>query len=286
MTAHLLRFVANKAVPFNGVVKLSEIHSGRIAACSVEMKAGAFTYGIHTTVLTCKAQLRILFTMLIAKIIRVDVIHARHACQVVDVATTRSVHLEACIVLPEVDDTSLRVVCCPTISDCSWVIDTSAVLRRGLRATLLGTNRLNDDAELGVVSPMFVAEVLREDIDRARRAFQRVPVTAENVIAVASSTAPFNAVVNLSVVRCETVSHCHRKQNARTALRRGLHATIFTCEAQLRVLLRVFIAEIFGKNVVLTCEATQVIVKPATPRVHFKTSSVVPVEDGSNLCVV
>lgn len=286
MTAYLLRFVANKAVPFNGVVKLSEIHSGRIAACSVEMKAGAFTYGIHTTVLTCKAQLRILFTMLIAKIIRVDVIHARHACQVVDVATTRSVHLEACIVLPEVDDTSLRVVCCPTISDCSWVIDTSAVLRRGLRATLLGTNRLNDDAELGVVSPMFVAEVLREDIDRARRAFQRVPVTAENVIAVASSTAPFNAVVNLSVVRCETVSHCHRKQNARTALRRGLHATIFTCEAQLRVLLRVFIAEIFGKNVVLTCEATQVIVKPATPRVHFKTSSVVPVEDGSNLCVV
>jgi hypothetical protein len=187
MTAHLQRFVASPAIPFDGVVKLSEIHGGGNAACSGEVNFGAFFSGrLHTAVRTPKTQVGILFKMVAAKILRLGVVHARHASQVIDIAAASRVHLETSIVLPRVDNTGLRVVGRPAVSDCSWVVDTGAVLRRGLNATLFGTDRLNDDAELGIVGPMCFAEVLREDALSARSTLQRVPVTAEDVRMVAS----------------------------------------------------------------------------------------------------
>jgi hypothetical protein len=148
---------------------------------------GAFFSGrLHAAVCTCKAQLRILLKVVIAEVLRVGVVHARHASHVVGIAAAGRVHLEARIVLPSVDNTSLRVVGRPTIPDCPWVVDASAELRRGRHATLLGIDRLNDDAELGIVGPMRFAEVLREDALGARSTLQRVPVTAEDVRMVAS----------------------------------------------------------------------------------------------------
>jgi hypothetical protein len=151
------------------------------------MNFGAFFSGrLHAAVCTCKAQLRILLKVVIAEVLRVGVVHARHASHVVGIAAAGRVHLETSIVLPRVDNTGLRVVGRPAVSDCSWVVDTGAVLRRGLNATLFGTDRLNDDAELGIVGPTCFAEVLREDALSARSTLQRVPVTAEDVRMVAS----------------------------------------------------------------------------------------------------
>jgi hypothetical protein len=150
--------MAAGACPRNRMRQLSEIRGDRDAARSGEKDAGALlSGGLHTAVRTGKAQLRILFEMIIAEVLGVDVVHACHASHVISVQAAGRVHLEAPIVMPSVGGSGLSVVCRHSQADRPFKVDASAELRRGLHATLLGTDRLNDEAELGKVSPMFFA---------------------------------------------------------------------------------------------------------------------------------
>jgi hypothetical protein len=131
LTANLLRFVASKAVPLNGVMDLSVVYSSGDAACSKEMNVGTlFSWRLHTTISTRQAQLRILIEVHVAEVLGMDVVHASHTSNVVSIPAAAGGHLKASIVIPVVHNADFRVVGRPTMTDCPRHVDASAELRR------------------------------------------------------------------------------------------------------------------------------------------------------------
>jgi hypothetical protein len=252
---------------------------------------------LHTTVLACEAEISkygILTCQdqVLTEIVRVGLVHARHASQIHHVIAAPRVHFEACLMPPAVGNSSFGVVGGPTIADCARIVDATAPLRRGLHAALLRAGGLDDDAVLGILFRVLFAEILWKHANHASCALQRVPPAARYAKVVASSDAsvmfnPLDGGVHSPVIRRVSVSNRASIADVRATLRRRLHTTFGAVKAQFGMLSTMFrVAVVLGKNALLACCTTQVITEPAAARVHLEASSIFPTELGANLPVV
>lgn len=178
--------------------------------------------------------------VLVTEVIGMDIVLASQASHImrVQLEAARSVHLKACVMMPRVHNTNLRVVGCESIADCSDQICTVAPLWRLCHTALLADGWATKH---GILISVKLTELLRSDLRHACRAFQGFPIATHCVHVMASATSPRDLMPDFAIVPGEAVSHGDGIQHIPAPLRLfSRYTTVLPCEADLGMVGGVF----------------------------------------------